>query len=82
VCIEYHKAACAACGFEYSSKYKELGTGYIEVHHLKPIADNGGEYELDPVADLRPVCANCHRMLHMKRPPLSIEELIQIIRRE
>jgi type I restriction enzyme R subunit len=35
----------------------------------------GHEYRLDPIADLRPVCPNCHSMLHKKRPAISIEEL-------
>jgi 5-methylcytosine-specific restriction protein A len=55
--------------------FGDLGRNYIEVHHLKQIADAGGEYTIDPIADLRPVCANCHRMLHKRRPALSIEEL-------
>jgi 5-methylcytosine-specific restriction protein A len=43
---------------------------------LKPVADIGEEYLIDPIKDLRPVCANCHRMLHKQRPPLSVEELL------
>ena len=56
----------------YGNKY---GKKYIEIHHLKQLADSGKEYQIDPIKDLRPVCANCHRMLHKQRPPISIEEL-------
>ena len=35
----------------------------------------GIEYQIDPVADLRPVCPYCHAMLHRQDPPLTIEEL-------
>jgi 5-methylcytosine-specific restriction protein A len=42
---------------------------------LKQLADIGEEYQIKPIEDLRPVCANCHRMLHKERPPLGIEEL-------
>jgi predicted HNH restriction endonuclease len=45
------------------------------VHHLKPLALTDGCYELDPVADLRPVCPNCHAMLHRGESVLTIEEL-------
>jgi len=48
---------------------------------LKPIADIGGEYSIDPEEGLRPVCANCHRMLHKTRPPISIEELQNLLKR-
>jgi 5-methylcytosine-specific restriction protein A len=79
-CLSRHGYACAACGFTFESKYAALGAGYIEVHHLRQLADAGGEHEIDPEQDLRPVCANCHRMLHRRRPPLSIEELVKIMK--
>ncbi|AUL13849.1 hypothetical protein B7P02_02620 [Bordetella bronchiseptica] len=37
-------------------------------------------YELDPVRGLRPVCPNCHAMLHRRTPVLSIEALQEILR--
>jgi hypothetical protein len=39
---------------------------------------DGEEYEVDPVKDLRPVCPNCHAMIHRRSPPLSIEEIIRL----
>ena len=74
-CIEHHGYECSVCGFSFEAAYGALGARYIEVHHLKPIADARSEYMINPISDLRPVCANCHRMLHKQRPPLSIEEL-------
>jgi len=76
-CIEHHGYNCAVCGFNFGKVYGDIGEGFIEVHHLHQIADQGEEYLIDPVKDLRPVCANCHRMLHKVRPPLSIEALKQ-----
>ena len=75
-CIEHHGYNCAVCGFNFGKVYGDLGDGFIEVHHLQQIADQGEEHLVDPVKDLRPVCSNCHRMLHKERPPLSIEVLI------
>lgn len=74
-CIEHYGYSCSVCGFNFESAYGKLGSKYIEVHHLKQIADVGEEYLIHPIDDLRPVCANCHRMLHKTRPPISIEQL-------
>ncbi len=62
--------------FNLGEQYGEIGQGFIHVHHLKQLSDVGEGYEVDPVADLRPVCPNCHAMLHRNNPPLSIDELI------
>lgn len=78
-CIKAHGSNCAVCGFNFELKYGELGKGFIHTHHLKPLALTDGEYELDPVEDLRPVCPNCHAMLHRPDRMLSIEELQGIL---
>jgi len=74
-CIEYYGLKCRVCSFDFKEVYGELGIGFIHVHHLTPISEIGEEYKLDPVRDLRPVCPNCHAMLHKKIPPISIEQL-------
>lgn len=79
-CIKKHGCTCSVCGFDFQKKYGAIGAGFIHVHHLKQLADIGTEYELDPEADLRPVCPNCHAMLHRRRPAFSIEELQSILR--
>lgn len=63
---------CEVCCFDFEQSYGELGAGYIEVHHTKPIHTllAGTKTKLD---DLALLCANCHRMAHRKRQPLSIE---------
>lgn len=79
-CIERYGYECSVCGFSFSMVYGDLGKNYIEVHHLKQIADIAEEHEINPIQDLRPVCANCHRMLHKTRSALSIEELKHMTR--
>jgi 5-methylcytosine-specific restriction protein A len=74
-CIEHYGAKCAVCGFVFEERYGVLGSGFIHVHHLRLLASAGGSHAVDPIYDLRPVCPNCHAMLHQKNPPLSIEEL-------
>lgn len=76
-CIRHWGEKCCVCDFDFASTYGEIGDGYIHVHHLSPLSEIGGEYELNPEKDLRPVCPNCHAMLHRVRPALSIEALKQ-----
>ena len=74
-CIDHYGTSCSVCGFSFEAKFGQLGRGFIHVHHLVPLSAIGSEYRIDPVADLRPVCPNCHAMLHRDDPPLTIEEL-------
>ncbi len=79
-CIAHYGARCVVCGFSFAEKYGPLGEGLIHVHHLVPLSEIGESYELDPIKDLRPVCPNCHAMIHARVPPYSIEEVEQMIR--
>lgn len=74
-CINHYGARCTICGFNFGTAYGNAADGYIHVHHLQPLASIGEEYVIDPIKDLRPVCANCHAVIHMRQPPYSIEEV-------
>lgn len=74
-CIDHYGTNCAVCGFDFGVAYGSSAAGYAHVHHLKPLASIGEEYVIDPIKDLRPVCANCHAVIHLRRPPYSIEEV-------
>ncbi|MDT5123515.1 MAG: 5-methylcytosine-specific restriction enzyme [Acidobacteriota bacterium] len=74
-CINHFGLNCYVCSFNFEEFYGDMGKDFINVHHLKPISSVGEEYELDPIKDLRPVCPNCHAMIHSKRPPYTIEEV-------
>jgi 5-methylcytosine-specific restriction protein A len=78
-CIAHYGNTCQVCSFNFGKTYGQLGDGFIHVHHLKEISSIAKEYEVDPIVDLRPVCPNCHAMLHTSRPALSIEALKQIV---
>lgn len=77
-CIDHYGSSCSVCGFNFGRAFGRLGEGFIHVHHLRPISEIAEEYEVDPVEDLRPVCPNCHAMIHRRSPPLSIEEIIEL----
>ena len=75
LCIRIHGERCVVCGLEPRRAYGEAGA-IIEVHHLEPIALLVEPRPYDPCTDLVPLCPNCHRALHTRRPiPLGIEEL-------
>lgn len=74
-CLEHYGLSCVICGFNFERHYGELGSGYIHVHHLRPVSVAGGRVSVDPIKDLRPVCPNCHAMLHRSAPPLGLDDL-------
>lgn len=79
-CIEHFGASCSVCGFDFGAIFGEIGEGFIHVHHLRKLSDIGIEYEFNPIQDLRPVCPNCHAMLHRRDPPYTIDELRELLR--
>jgi 5-methylcytosine-specific restriction protein A len=74
-CIAHYGAACCICNFDFEAVYGEPGKGYIEVHHLRSLSEIRAEYIVDPIADLRPVCANCHAVIHRRIPAHSMDEV-------
>jgi predicted HNH restriction endonuclease len=63
-CITHYGPTCVICDFDFRAAYGSELDGFIQVHHIKPLSEIGEEYEVDPVADLRPVCPNCHAVIH------------------
>lgn len=78
-CIAHYGWKCQACQIDFQKTYGELGSEFIHVHHIRPLHEIGEEYEVDPIADLRPVCPNCHAMIHRQKPPMSVEHLSALI---
>ena len=80
-CICHYGLACIVCGLVFEERYGDLGGDYIHVHHLVPISEIGESYEVDPIKDLRPICPNCHAMVHRRYPPpFSIDEVRRQLR--
>ena len=77
-CFDFHGTRCKVCDVDFGEEYGEFADGYIHVHHIVPLARaaKDGEYEVDPIDDLVPVCPNCHAMLHRHRDkPCTVETL-------
>lgn len=79
-CIKLFGARCVACGMSFEDVYGNVGKGLIQVHHLEQISKKETRYCVCPESDLRPVCANCHLIIHRRTPPYTIEEVQTMIR--
>jgi 5-methylcytosine-specific restriction protein A len=79
-CIEFYGYKCIVCGILLSDKYGLIGQDFIHVHHIKELSTIKKEYTVNPIDDLRPLCPNCHAMIHRRVPAYSIEELQEKIR--
>jgi 5-methylcytosine-specific restriction protein A len=77
--IAHYGARCQVCRFDFEVAFGSIGAGFIHVHHVVRLSEIRSTYVIDPVGDLRPVCPNCHAMLHKRSPPYSLEQLISIL---
>jgi 5-methylcytosine-specific restriction protein A len=75
ICLAYWGTACVVCSISFEKVYGDIGKDFIHVHHLNPLAMIKKRKTIDPKKDLRPVCPNCHTMLHANNSLLGIDEL-------
>ena len=62
---KHHGVRCQACEMTFADRYGPLGDGFIEAHHLRPIAslEEGVAVSYDVASDFAVLCSNCHRMI-------------------
>jgi len=77
---KYGELRCKVCGFSFSEHYEEMGKNFIEAHHTKPISQMLSG-EKTSLKDIILLCSNCHRMIHIKYPALSVEKLKKIYKK-
>jgi 5-methylcytosine-specific restriction enzyme A len=63
------------CGFDFERIYGELGSGFAEVHHCRPLSTLRKKTRTT-LDDLKIVCSNCHRMIHHRGECRSLKNLI------
>jgi len=80
-CIKHYGDSCYVCGLNFGQVYGDIAKGFIHVHHKIPLADIGEEYRVDPINDLVPLCANCHSVIHLTKPALTIDELKRLTKK-
>jgi predicted HNH restriction endonuclease len=65
---------CGVCKFSFEECYGDIGSGFIEAHHLVPIFQRTASTRVR-LEDFALLCSNCHRMIHKGNPVFSLEEL-------
>lgn len=77
--VEKRKAldnyTCQICGFKFELDGKKI----IECHHLYPLSD--GEVRITKIEDLVSVCPTCHRIIHLRKPPFTVDEVKKLLGR-
>lgn len=68
--LKHYGCKCHACGL------LPVNPRVIDVHHLDPISE--GERKTT-MKDVIPLCANCHRLAHTRKPPIPLEELKALV---
>lgn len=68
---------CQGCDFDFEAVYGDVGRNYIEAHHLIPLSQLPEEKVIfvDVKTGFAVLCANCHRMMHRRNGPRTIDEL-------
>jgi predicted HNH restriction endonuclease len=79
-CLRHYGTRCFVCGLALREQYGSEVVGLIHVHHLTPVASIGWPSAVDPIRDLRPVCPNCHAVIHSTKPPRTIEQVQEMVR--
>lgn len=71
---KFHGTRCQACKLDFGERYGEIGKGFNEAHHVRPIAnlEEGVPVKYDVAADFAVVCSNCHRMIHRLADPSDL----------
>ena len=72
---------CEICDFSFSEAYGKIAAEYCEVHHLVPLAESRTQRRT-LLKDLAVLCANCHRVVHLRNPPFTLLEVKAMLRRQ
>src|SRR5262249_20405624 len=74
---KFHGTRCQACDLDFGERYGKIGEGFIEAHHLLPIAtlEEGVPVKYDVAEDFAVLCSNCHRMIHRIPDPSDLANL-------
>jgi hypothetical protein len=78
-CLKHYGSMCIVCGFASQTKYGPEIKGLIQVHHLRPLSEIREGYEVSPIDDLRPVCPNCHAVIHHGGGCRSIDDVKRLL---
>ena len=69
---------CEVCGFSFRRAYGSAASDYCEVHHLLPLSEVEHATRTR-MEDLAILCANCHRVVHLKNPPYTLNQVRSLL---
>ena len=69
---------CEVCGFSFGRAYGNAASDYCEVHHLLPLSEVE-QTTRTRMEDLAILCANCHRVVHLRNPPYTLNQVRSIL---
>lgn len=81
-CLRHHGLACSVCKLDFGTTYGPVADGFIHIHHLRPLSKTHGDHKVNPRTDLRPVCPNCHAVIHLGNRCRSIEAVKKLLQRK
>lgn len=74
------KLTCQACGFDFEKVYGKIGVDFIEGHHIIPVSEMEEGHITKP-EEITLLCSNCHRMVHKKRPWLTMKNVKTLLKK-
>lgn len=80
LCISIHGESCGLCGFVTQNIYGNAMPSIIEIHHIEPLSEIKNPRAYDPKTDLIPLCPNCHRAVHKRKPAFTLNELREMLK--
>ena len=79
LCLSIHGEKCSVCGFDPITIYGPGLGSILEVHHIEPLSEAEEARVYNPRTDLVPLCPNCHRAIHKRKPAYKPDELKEIL---
>jgi predicted HNH restriction endonuclease len=78
---KHHGCKCQGCGLKFEEKYGEIGAGFIEVHHRRPLSTlkKGQTVKYNVAKDFAVLCSNCHRMIHRTADPSDLDGFRELL---
>jgi hypothetical protein len=78
-CLRHFGPVCQICRVDLSTIYGPIAAGLVHVHHLQPLSQVEEQHEVRPDQDLIPVCPNCHAVVHRRDPPVTPDEVREMM---
>jgi 5-methylcytosine-specific restriction protein A len=80
LCLSIHGDSCGVCKSNPKIDFGTILGEILEVHHIEPLSEIEAAKVYDPKKDLIPLCPNCHRMIHKRKPAYTPDELRELIK--